>query len=478
MKKLLQILLILALGTPIHVWGGKMESKTVNEPGKVRIKKMNIAMQCWTFRKFTFFEALEKTAELGIKYLEAYPGQKLGKDFPDARFDHNMTVEHKKAVKDKLRELDLRLVNYGVVGLGKTEESMRRVFDFAREMGIQVITCEPDFDTFDLLDKFVDEYNIKIAIHNHPEPSRYAKPQTVLEHVKGHDLRIGSCADTGHWMRGGIKPADAIKMLKGRITSVHVKDRNKFGTEDSDDVPVGAGQADIKAVFEELTRQDFNGYISIEYERQSEVDNPMPALKKSVEYMKSITYYEDYEQILKYRWGKYIKQGWNHYGPGYFTLDEETGVLTSYGGMGLYWFAEKKYKDFILELDYKVEHVKTNSGIFLRVPEMISSDNYIYHSFEVQIYDYGKGIHKTGAIYDAEAPSSSPFYEPGVWNHYKITLKGNRYQVELNDVLIIDWQAEPRGKIRTCPDEGYIGLQNHDSWSHVYFKNIYVKELK
>ena len=83
-------------------------------------------------------------------------------------------------------------------------------------------------------------------------------------------------------------------------------------------------------------------------------------------------------RILEKKIGKYSKHGWNHYGPGYFTLDSKTGVLESHGGMGLFWYSEKKYKNFILELDYKTSEQKANSGIFLRVPDIPVSDNYIY----------------------------------------------------------------------------------------------------
>ncbi len=96
-------------------------------------------------------------------------------------------------------------------------------------------------------------------------------------------------------------------------------------------------------------------------------------------------------RILEKKTGKYTKHGWNHYGPGYFTLDSETGVLKSHGGMGLFWYSEKKYKNFILELDYKTSEPKANSGIFLRVPDIPVNDDYIYHSFEIQINAAGKG---------------------------------------------------------------------------------------
>jgi len=184
-----------------------------------------------------------------------------------------------------------------------------------------------------------------------------------------------------------------------------------------------------------------------------------------------------YEQILKSQNGRFSKHGWNHYGPGYFELDPATGILTSHGGMGLFWYAVKEYGDFVLELEFKCADVNTNSGIFLRVPGVPSSDEYIFHSFEIQIDDSLEGIHQTGGVYDAEAPSEHASNEPGEWNQYKITFQGNHIEVELNGKNVIDWEAEPRGKIVDFAPRGYIGLQNHDDRSVVYFRNIYVKEL-
>ncbi len=456
----------------------RMNTKHNNSDEKVRIKKFNFAMQCWTFRQFTFLETLEKVEELGIKYLEAFPGQKFSKDKPDAKFHHTMDDELISIAKEKLKEHGIRLVNYGVVGFKNDEESMREVYDFAKKMRIQTIVTEPGFDDFSLIEKMVKEYRINIAIHNHPAPTKYAKPEVVIDHVKGLDQRIGGCCDTGHWMRTGVDPVKALKMFRGRIISLHLKDLNIFGDkEKAFDVPFGSGAGKIKEILEELTKQDFQGYISIEHENKDEVNNPSPSVKKGLEFVKSVTYYEEYEQILKRNWGSYNKSGWNHYGPGYFELDEKTGVLKSHKGMGLLWYSQKKYKDFVLEFDYKCDHLITNSGVFVRIPDIPVSDNYIYHSFEIQINDAGKGIHKTAAVYDAKAPETDAFYEPGQWNHMKITLHGGRYIVEVNDIKVNDWLAEPKGKVRDIADEGYFGFQNHDHNSAVYFKKIYIREL-
>jgi len=443
----------------------------------VRIKSFPFASEAWTFRKFTFAETLAKLKELGVGAVEAFPGQALAAEFPGARFDEAMTDEQVAFVKETLKSAGVTLYGYGVVDIGATEASMRKVFDFARKMGIRVIVCEPADDDFALLEKLVKEYGIKVAIHNHPAPSKYNLPETVFSHVDGKDPRIGSCADSGHWMRGLNDPREAFRLLQGRILDVHLKDRSDFGTAKGvDDVPWGSGQGRIRDLLAELTLQDYDGYLTMEYENESEVGDPMPAFRKSMAYVKSVTYYDGYEQILKRGWSGYEKHGWNHYGPGYFECDPKTGVLKGQGGMGLLWYG-KKVKDFVLECEFRCSTETTNSGIFLRIPSVPVSDDYIYHSIEIQIDDKSTGIHHTGAAYDIEAPKAPASRPTGEWNHFRIEFKGWRLSVELNGKLIMDWEAKPGGKVRDLSPEGYIGLQNHDSQSPPFFRNIYLKEL-
>ncbi len=444
----------------------------------VRIKKFPLAMQCWTYRKFTFLEAVEKTRALGVTYLQAYPGQPLSAVDKHVRFDHTMTDAQIAEVRQALDRAGLEVVSYGVVDVGRTEGSMRRVFDFARKMGIQVIVTEPQAEDFPILEKLVKEYDIKIAIHNHPEPTRYAKPEAVLEKIAALDSRIGACADTGHWMRGLRVPAEALRLLSGRIIDVHLKDRSDFCTgQGVDDVAFGKGKANIRDILAELTLQNYAGFLTIEYENEAEALTPEPAISAGIDFIRKMTYFEGYEEILKRSRGRYSNHGWNHYGPGHFELDEKEGILKSQGGMGLFWYSAKRYRDFILEVEYRCAEKNTNSGVFLRVPDVPTSDEYIYHSFEIQINDAGEGIHKTGAVFDAEPPRSDAANPTGEWNHLKITFQGNHIQVELNGSLVVDWKAEPKGKVRDFAREGYIGLQNHDSLSPVYFRNIFVKEL-
>jgi len=444
----------------------------------VRIKPFPFAVQGWTFRKYTFFETVDKVQALGVKYLQAFPGQPLGNGDPKTAFGEGMSEAAMKAAQAKLREAGLSIVAYGVVDIGTTEASMRKVFDFARKMGIRTVVCEPQDEAFPLLEKLLQEYDLRAAIHNHPRPAKYAWPTTTLDRLKGRDERIGVCADTGHWMREGLNPVECLRLLQGRILDLHLKDRSDFGQGSSaKDVAWGSGKAKVRDILAELTLQDFDGYLTMEYENEEEVMTPEPAIRKSVEFVKSVTHYEGYEQLLKRSGGAYEKHGWNHYGPGYFEVDQKNGVLKSQGGMGLLWYSARKFGDFVLELDFKCSRKKTNSGVFVRVPDVPTSDDYIYHSFEIQIEDAEQGIHATGAAYDAEAPKLSASRPTGEWNHFKITFKGKRLQVELNGKPVLDWEATPRGKVKDFASEGYIGLQNHDSLSPVYFKDIFIKEL-
>jgi len=176
--------------------------------------------------------------------------------------------------------------------------------------------------------------------------------------------------------------------------------------------------------------------------------------------------------------GRFHKGGWNHYGPGYFTLDPETGVLATHGGMGLFWYAAEPFGDFVLRLQFQTSKPESNSGIFVRVPDVPASDDYIYHSFEVQIHATGDApIHRTGAVYDAVGATVDAAKAPGEWNDMEISFVGDRITVVLNGTQVVDWEAQPAGKVADFAARGYVGLQNHDADSSVWFRNIRVKTL-
>ncbi len=228
----------------------------------------HVGCQAYTFNHYTFYEAIDKVKALGLHYIEAYPGQTLSKEHGDVKFDHNMPPALYPEVLARLKAADVKLMNYGVVGLSADEAEDRKVFEFAKKMGIETIVSEPPQEVFSLLDKLTEEYKINVALHNHPAPSRYWDPKVTLAALEGHSKRIGSCADTGHWLRSGVWPVEALKLLEGRIISFHVKDLGEFGNKEAHDVPWGTGLLDLRGVLTEMQRQGFKGVFSAEYEHK------------------------------------------------------------------------------------------------------------------------------------------------------------------------------------------------------------------
>lgn len=223
-----------------------------------------LGTQTYTFNRFTFFEAIDKAASVGLKYAEAYPGQKISASI-EGSIGPGMTDEQIRLVKEKLDSAGVKLTAFGVVGLSKDEAESRKTFEWCKTFGIQVINTEVREDAFDTVEKLAAEYQIKIGLHNHPEPSYYWNPDTVLKAIEGRSAWIGACADTGHWLRSGLNPVECLKKLEGKVVSFHFKDLNQMG-KGAHDVPWGTGVADVPAIIAEMKRQGFKGPISVEYE--------------------------------------------------------------------------------------------------------------------------------------------------------------------------------------------------------------------
>lgn len=255
-------------------------------PEESKIGGFAIGCQAYTFNRFSAFEAIEKTAQAGGKVIEFYPGQKLSREQPDVRWGHDAPNEAVEAIKAKLAKHGVRAVNYGVVG-GGDEAEWRRIFEFAKKLELYAVTTE-NVHQLDMLEKLVKEFDIRLAIHNHPrrpnDPNyKVWDPNYVLSVVKDRDARIGASADTGHWVRSGLVPVECLKILEGRIVSSHLKDLNEKSPR-AHDVPFGTGVSEISAVLDELKRQGFAGNISIEYEYNW--DNSVPEVAQCIGFVR------------------------------------------------------------------------------------------------------------------------------------------------------------------------------------------------
>ena len=177
--------------------------------------------------------------------------------------------------------------------------------------------------------------------------------------------------------------------------------------------------------------------------------------------------------------------GWKMTGPGKFTVD--SGLLKTEGGMGLLYYEGAKFGDTTIKVVFKTSGEKDNSGIYIRMPEAPRDPWYgVHNGYEVQIDAGGDDWHSTGALYSLSKVTMHNQKPAGQWNVMEIQLKGQTTLVKVNGKLVNTFRGDQAGiperkqwyePIRgPRPDSGYIGIQNHDARSTVYFKSISVKQ--
>ncbi|MDR1516995.1 MAG: sugar phosphate isomerase/epimerase [Dysgonamonadaceae bacterium] len=256
----------------------KTESKAEKQGWK-------LSMQSYTFHLFSVVESLDKTKELGLHYIEIYPGQKMGGDFGDAVFGYALSPEQQGQLKELAKAKEVKIVSSGVWTAARDEWD--KVFAFAKSMELEFISAEPAREDWDVVETLAKQYGIKVACHNHPNEASYWKPDILLECIGAKDALLGACADVGHFRRMDVDAVSALQQLKGRLIAMHFKDIAPTSEDGTlEDVVWGRGVLNVKGMMEELKRQDFKGYFTIEYEANWE--NNLPEIKESLDYFNEV----------------------------------------------------------------------------------------------------------------------------------------------------------------------------------------------
>jgi sugar phosphate isomerase/epimerase len=246
-----------------------------------------LAVQTWTFNSSSFADAIAKADSCGFKYIEAYPGQKLGGG-QVGEMGPSMSREARQWVKDLLKKRGMALIAFGVVDGtddAKTDADWKKAFDFAQEMGIREITAMPTLAQLDMVNTLSGKYHIPVAIHDEPGRNSYDHPDSVQRAIRNRP-NLGACVDIGNWVRNGVDVAAALKnQLEGRVFSLHLKDVKQAGSEHAQDVVLGRGACNLPAVFRELKRQGFQGFLSIEHESRGPAD--LAAVRADVAYFQA-----------------------------------------------------------------------------------------------------------------------------------------------------------------------------------------------
>jgi inosose dehydratase len=231
--------------------------------------RLQLGIQLYSLREYKLEEALKHAAQIGFKQVEFYSGM----------LPTNASAETIAEVKKKVSDLGLSISAHGVNAFGKDTAANRKLFEFAKALGIPTITADPAPESFDQLDELVKEFDIRVAIHNHGPKHRYNKALDVLKAIEKHDVRIGACADLGHYIRSGEDAVQVIRLLKGRLYGVHLKDFAEM-KDQTKGVILGKGHLDVAGVINALVAVDFpaNGALSLEYEENPK--DPIAEIKE------------------------------------------------------------------------------------------------------------------------------------------------------------------------------------------------------
>jgi len=245
-------------------------------PGSANEIGLKLGVASYSLRNFPRERAIEMTKALGVRYI----------NFKSVHLPYDATAEQIAAARREVEAAGLEIVGGGLITFETdTDEGVRKYFDYARAAGMPLIvgSCQPA--VLPRIEKFVKEYDIKLAIHNHGPGDVFPSPYDALKAVQGMDPRMGLCIDLGHSVRAGTDVVRAVADAGPRLLDMHAKDLRDLSAAESQCI-VGEGKIPIAAIFKQLEAIRYAGYVNLEYE--IEADNPMPGMKQSFAYMRGV----------------------------------------------------------------------------------------------------------------------------------------------------------------------------------------------
>src|SRR5271154_6899805 len=243
------------------------------EPPTVRL-----GLASYTFRNFTRAQMIGFMKQLRVFALNA----------KDVKDHLPMDPEGERAALADYAAAGITLHAVGAIYFDKDDDAdIRNKFEYCKRAGVGVIVAgDPAPGTLPRIEKFVKEYDIRIAIHNHgPEDKLWHSPLDVLKAVGNMDPRMGCCIDVGHTVRAGTDVVEAIQQVGPRLFNIHMKDLANFQSKESQ-VAVGDGIMPVREIFEALIKTKYQGFVDLEYEIRA--DDPMPGVISSFAYMRGV----------------------------------------------------------------------------------------------------------------------------------------------------------------------------------------------
>ena len=237
-------------------------------PLRLRYGGFAMGIQSFTLRHYTLEAALDVVQVLGLAHVELIPTTKLG---PIA-FGEHLPVDASAAELDAAlaacRARGIAIAAHGVNSVPDAAGA-RALFAFAERAHIPVLTIMPNDEALPELDALCAAHpGVRLAIHNHGPHLPWETIEEIERALRGKHPSFGACVDTGHYIRSGIDPAEAIRRFGARVHGVHLKDFVSAGAL-ADGCILGEGMLELDEVFAALRAVSFAGALSLEYEENA-----------------------------------------------------------------------------------------------------------------------------------------------------------------------------------------------------------------
>jgi len=251
-----------------------LSAASAPDPARTPVK---LGIASYSLRELPRAAAIDAIGSLGSPYVNI-------KSF---HLPYEASPEELEVGRGEFEDAGLQIVGGGTIYLQEEDDAhIRRHFEYARLCGMPLMVIGPTAATLPRIERFVREYDIEVAIHNHgPEDPHFPGPQDALPVIRDMDPRVGVCVDAGHTARTGIDVAEAVAMAGDRLLDMHIKDLADLSVKESQCI-VGQGAMPVSRIFRELERMDYQGYVNLEYE--IDAADPVPGMVRSMDYMRGV----------------------------------------------------------------------------------------------------------------------------------------------------------------------------------------------
>jgi sugar phosphate isomerase/epimerase len=244
-------------------------------PARRREEKIRLGVASYSLRKFKRPQVIEMVKACGTTFV----------NLKSVHLPYELSPADLAAARREFDDAGLQVVGSGNNSLN-SEKDIAALFDYAKAARFSLLVIAPKPDLLPRIEEAVKKSGIAVAIHNHgPEDKAFPAPSDAFKLIKDLDPRVGICVDVGHTTRTGKDVVQEIADAGPRVLDLHMKDLRDL-MDKKTQVPVGDGKMPVAAIFKQLLKMNYAGYVNLEYEIDE--NDPLPGMRKSFAHLRKV----------------------------------------------------------------------------------------------------------------------------------------------------------------------------------------------